>query len=532
MSLTVASSYMDSTIATVYTGDTVVTPYIDGVGYFKRIHDQILATVAGDHIFIVNWQIDPYMDLEGPPTQPVDPPASLPPNCLLSLLVTKAAAGVDVKLVLNGGSYLYGFSSWNKCIIAAEAFRAMPSLQDSVLYDWSGANDGTQHQKATLISVAGDMFAYIGGMDYWPIRLDEKPYNNQNWPDGSVWGWHDAGIEVHGKAVEAAWENFRLRWAEAATLPSYKYQKVSTPGEFPFNPSGSPSDVPAFPGAQAAAGASPTVSTQILRSRWKVKESNFGRADTSWDSAPPDQITEIFDALKTAIDAASTYIYFEDQFLDDTGTTTPGVGDEMSIFPHLQQAAARGVKVILLGSGKGDPDDWGGPSLRNQQWPEILPPLPPILPVPNRVSDMVSQLDQMSPPLGHNVVVWRFDNITVHAKLALIDDVFCSIGSANMQSRSMAGIDSELTCAFVDSATQVCDFRVQLWANHFRIPSPIASGVLDALENIDIALGLWRPEWLPKTAPAGTWETPNQPPGFTQEWYSAGTQLTFVGPPF
>jgi phosphatidylserine/phosphatidylglycerophosphate/cardiolipin synthase-like enzyme len=532
-----ADTYMAST-ATIYTGDTEVTPYIDGVDYFQRIHDQILATKPTDHIFIVNWQIDPYMDLLGPPTQPVDPPPSPPPqNCLLSLLAQQAATGVDVKLVLNGAVFLkrarQGPFIW--CLRAAEAFRAAPSLQGSVLFDWTGATFGSHHQKATLITVSGEMFAYIGGMDYWPVRLDKAPYDRQTWADGSLWGWHDAGIEVHGKAVEAVWENFRLRWAEAATQPKYTY--LTSPGlvKRAFNPSGSPGDVPASPSASAVS-TSPTVSTQILRSRWKVKESNFVRRDKQWDNAPSGQITEVFDTLAKAIDAASTYIYFEDQFLDDMPAVTLGVAEGLSLFSHLRDAAARDVRVILLGSGRGDPDDYGGshgsPNLRNQQWPDgIVPPLP----VPkwvNQVKNIVTVLDQQKPTKkGHNVVVWRFDNITVHAKLALIDDVFCAIGSANMQSRGMAGVDSELTCAFYDSdaTNQVRDFRIQLWANHFRIPRPFDPFVLRALKDIDptsaaSAFGLWRPEWgtFPVFSPV-----PYSAPGVTP-----ATQLTFVGPPY
>jgi len=48
-----------------------------------------------------------------------------------------------------------------------------------------------------------------------------------------------------------------------------------------------------------------------------------------------------------------------------------------------------------------------------------------------------------------------------------------------------------------------------------------------ALESLDLALGVFRPEWLPPDAPAGTWRRPGMPAGFAPQ----ETVLTLVGPP-
>jgi hypothetical protein len=64
-----------------------------------------------------------------------------------------------------------------------------------------------------------------------------------------------------------------------------------------------------------------------------------------------------------------------------------------------------------------------------------------------------------------------------------------------------------------------------LWAEHLR--TPLADPALRAsLADLDLALGVFRPEWLPATAPAGTWRQPGVPTGFGP----LESVLTLVGP--
>ena len=92
-----------------------------------------------------------------------------------------------------------------------------------------------------------------------------------------------------------------------------------------------------------------------------------------------------------------------------------------------------------------------------------------------------------------NVAQLRVENLTVHAKVVLIDDVFACIGSANFFSRSMTGVDCELSAAVATNTSLVRDLRVALWAEHLR--APLSDGLRAALEDLDLALGIWRPEW-------------------------------------
>ena len=111
----------------------------------------------------------------------------------------------------------------------------------------------------------------------------------------------------------------------------------------------------------------------------------------------------------------------------------------------------------------------------------------------------------------------------MHAKLVLVDDVFASIGSANMFSRSMTGTDCELCAAVVTTTDLVRDLRTAVWAEHLR--TPLTPPVRKALEDLDVALGVWRPEWAPDGDPL-LWREAERPAGFAP----AERVLRLVGP--
>jgi phosphatidylserine/phosphatidylglycerophosphate/cardiolipin synthase-like enzyme len=212
------------------------------------------------------------------------------------------------------------------------------------------------------------------------------------------------------------------------------------------------------------------------------------------------------------------------------------------IYPFLVEAAKRNVKVILLGSGisgsgRPEPDreektitlpvgertsPIGMSTLTNQ--PSVDHYRRPK--VSRRVSRDIQKkvLDRLTPKEQRNIVVYQVKHMWTHSKVTLVDDEFASVGSANMFSRSMAGVDHELNVVLVTTSTHVRDLRVQLWGEHLR--SPVGQDFINALRNQKLALGIWRSEWLPETASSQTWRNPGFPKGF------APTErvLTLVGP--
>ncbi|PMQ09881.1 phosphatidylserine/phosphatidylglycerophosphate/cardiolipin synthase family protein [Janthinobacterium sp. AD80] len=59
---------------------------------------------------------------------------------------------------------------------------------------------------------------------------------------------------------------------------------------------------------------------------------------------------------------------------------------------------------------------------------------------------------------------WRYREIYIHSKLMLVDDVFMTLGSANLNQRSMA-VDSEINIATIDRRV-AHDLRKRVWCMH------------------------------------------------------------------
>lgn len=84
---------------------------------------------------------------------------------------------------------------------------------------------------------------------------------------------------------------------------------------------------------------------------------------------------------------------------------------------------------------------------------------------------------------GTPVTVVTFDSIYIHAKCMMIDDMFASIGSANMNRRGFHS-DAEANIFFVPDALRfaasnpVCELRKQLWAEFLNIPVSMGKTLL------------------------------------------------------
>jgi phosphatidylserine/phosphatidylglycerophosphate/cardiolipin synthase-like enzyme len=359
------------------------------------------------------------------------------------------------------------------------------------LVDYSGPILGSNHQKVAVIGRAGELTAFVAGIDLVPDRFDGVPHDRLRL-DGERWGWHDAAVRLRGPAAGRVHDLLALRWDEAARLPRRVFARRRPLRLRSLNPAG-PAGTPGAAAAQAPV-ANPGAAVRVLRSVPARKvDSLLPPRRGSWNRLPDSGVQEIHDTLVHALSAARHYVYVEDQYLEEY----TGGDSEYELYPHLREAARRGAKVIMVGSGVRDPED-PGLYLRgiNQKLNRDLK-------------------RKMADPLqggSGEMAVYRVEHLTVHAKIWLVDDVFACIGSANMFSRSMVGTDSEMSTAVTTSTTLVRDLRVRLWAEHLR--APLNPELAASLEDVDLALGVWRPEWLPAQQPASTWREPGSPPGY------------------
>ena len=132
---------------------------------------------------------------------------------------------------------------------------------------------------------------------------------------------------------------------------------------------------------------------------------------------------------------------------------------------------------------------------------------------------------------GTPVTFARLDDVFIHSKMMLIDDVFASIGSTNMNRRSMFH-DGEISAQIVPgrlraaAANPVRDIRCRVWADHLGM-SPDAG--VAALSDPLVALELFE-----RTRAEGNTLVPYvllddmQPQGMRPEWENGVDALKLV----
>ena len=236
-------------------------------------------------------------------------------------------------------------------------------------------------------------------------------------------GWHDVCARVEGPAVADVAEHFRMRWHEVTG--------EQLPPVASSNPAG-----------QLDVQIVRTVPERIYRS---VPRGDFG----------------ILESYMRALHAAERLIYIENQFLWS---------------PEI-------AKVLV-------------DKLRNHTNPEFRILL--VLPAkPNTGADdtrgVLGELIEADADVGRLVACTLYarkaraaDPIYVHAKVAVIDDQWLTIGSANLNEHSLFN-DTEMNLATRDPDLAVRT-RLDLWAEHLELPADqIPADPTEAIEQ------LWKP---------------------------------------
>jgi phosphatidylserine/phosphatidylglycerophosphate/cardiolipin synthase-like enzyme len=480
-----------------FVDDTEWTPLVDGAEYFGALDAMLQDLGDGDAVLIAGLSVDPVIDLHGRRSSDA---GYLP---LGELLARAAVRGALVRVLIAGrvwasslpvaalGDFRANVDRARRLQAWRPAGSTAAPLADNVIVDFAGSLPGSNHQKVVVVSKGDVLTAFVGGIDLEDNRYDAAPHDRLKYK-GERWGWHDMVVRLRGPATERVWRILAGRWAEAMTLPRKRYLRDPL-HLVPLNP-GSFAGPPPEPEPQAPVAAAGT-SVRVLRSLAPRKfESLLPGRSIDWDALPHSGYQQVYETLTTAIDAAQRYVYIEDQYLGEE----LGGRKRYELYPQLRAAAARGVKLIFVGSGTRDPDD-----------PGFHPR--PINRTVNR--DLRTKIiEQLDGAHRADVAVYRIEHATVHAKLVLIDDAFACIGSANMFSRSMGGVDNEISAAVQTDTSLVRELRLRVWAEHLR--TPLTDDVRAALDDLGLALGIWDERWLPPEAPAVTWRKRGEPVGF------------------
>lgn len=354
---------------------------------------------------------------------------------ITSVLSRVAKKGVDVRVLL-WDTYTFPFQrnpnpKKVQEILESAGIRCL--LDDSHLGLLNHPLEA-HHQKTAVID---GRLAFVGGID--PMmentgdydRWDTKghPFHSplRMGKDGKMpHSWHDAHVLFEGPAAQDVELNFRQRWNAVVSLHEMPASLILP--EITAPPPVRQHHSPLLPGTGGA------IRLQATRTIPKG----------AYSFAPEDGITTIVESYKHAFARAKRFIYIENQYFwrrTFLGFENPALGvphpvmDEL--FQALADALARGVIVTLL-----LPDN---PNVGREFTDEGINYLWEL--APHAVSSGALQALTVASSL-HEEGQSLYRSIYVHAKLAIVDDIWVTVGSANLNNRGMCD-DTEMNVALI-----------------------------------------------------------------------------------
>ena len=437
----------------LYSCDNLVTPLVDGAGYFRRLADELAQTAEGDQVYFLDFRGDLDEQLDGPGTE------------VGRLLSDAADRGVLVFGLLwrSQPRFLKQSEEAN-----AEFVRHVADHGGQVMLDARTRRGGSHHQKLVVIRhpdrPAADV-AFVGGIDLGRSRRDDHRHDGDPQvmdfptPYGPRPAWHDIQAEVRGPAVHDLEHTFRERWygSSVVDVPSpvrQLYDRAYHASAMTGTPL--PEALPENPtprGSQAV---------QVLRT--------YPARLRRYPFAPLGE-RSIARSYRRALARARRLVYLEDQYLwskDVARVLSAALRDN------------RRLHVVVVVPRYSD---------REGRFAEA----------PTYVGRQ-DAVRMCAAAGGERFAVYDLENragraVYVHAKVAVVDDVWAVIGSDNLNRRSWTH-DSELSVAVLDADRDqrepvdpaglgdgarrfARDLRLRLWAEHLDRADEDLADLLD-----------------------------------------------------
>ena len=393
---------------------------IDAADYFRALREAMKS--ARESIHILAWDIDSRLDLV--PGLPDDGwPREL--GAFLAELV-KRQRGLRIRLLCWDYALVYSLerewlSSWRFGMGQGTGNRRLMFRLDS-----AHPVGGSHHQKVVVID---DALAFAGGIDLTRCRWDDSEHGPANalrkTADGAAYPpFHDLQVAVSGPAALALGDLFRDRWSRATERPLRRRRAGA---------------------ATTAAATGPVwpVAIEPLLESVDVAISRTRPADGAHAA-----VTEVRQLHLDLIAATRGNLYAENQYF-----TSSIVGDALAA--RLEKPDAPDIAIVSRRSEEGwlETLTMGVLRARLHRRLRILDPH----------RDHYALLGPVIPGLESGC-------LNVHSKLLIVDDTALSIGSANLNNRSMA-LDTEcqLTIESAGDArivAAIASIRHRLLAEH------------------------------------------------------------------
>lgn len=310
-------------------------------------------------------------------------------------------------------------------------------------FDQAHAAQGSHHQKFAVIDRS---LSFLGGIDLCEDRWDDRRHQEAN-PLRVSRGepakpYHDVQAYFAGcETADLLREVFIDRWARAdgppLVLPACESDAVgqySAPGALPLGPC----------------------------------EVAFSRTDPR---GPNDDVREVEALLIAAISAAERLIYIETQYF-----SSRSIGD--ALISRMREKERPRLQIVVIVNGKAE-------AIKEE------------IAVGLRQAKTLTRIAKAASETGHAFGVYGTlcdgeaadrPATYIHSKLLIVDDIFLTVGSANLTNRSM-GVDTELNASWearpgsppdAPLVVGIRNMRVSLLAEHIGLAQPAAHSPFSA----------------------------------------------------
>ena len=298
------------------------------------------------------------------------------------------------------------------------------------------------HQKMVVVD---GVHAFVGGIDMlielngdydrWDTHFHRHfSALRRNETERSPHNWHDAHAIIEGPAVADVEHNFRQRWNDLVMRHEWDY-RLLVPNH-PLPP--------------------PEESTSLVQVARTIPAHTYS-------FAPEDGIAGIAQLYAHALGNAQRFVYMENQYfwthafygidLPRLGTDSPDMERNLA---ELAAALRRGATVAIVlpdhpNVGRAFTD--AGLARLREEAPEAA--------AQGRIQAFC---------LAASAEIYGEEDyrpIYVHAKVTIVDDLWSTLGSANLNNRGMRD-DAELNVATLDSEL-ARGLRMILWAEHLEL---------------------------------------------------------------
>ncbi len=389
-----------------------VAPLVGGERAFRRICQAVEA--ARHSVFVTIAFLTP--DFEFPDGR----------GHLFDLLDRAAARGLDVRALFwrspeawawePGGHFLGSEGDHRDLARRGARFRARWDRLDKTY---------CHHQKSWLVDAgrAGEV-AFVGG-----INLNNDSVTSHPFAKRAIEHTQDVYCELAGPVATDVHHNFVQRW------------NLASERDLPLGAWPSCEAVDDLEAPQKESALAGDVTVQLTRT--------VRRGFYDDDSAPPGGRRFavsggehcVLRQYLAAVDAAREAVYFENQIFA-----------QPDVFARVEAALARGVRVVAVVPGS--------PSLLVKQARRS--------PGGAAVFDALAELGKRDGFTLAGLAASRgagvYEDVYVHTKVAIVDDVWATIGSTNLANRSFFG-DTELNASFWHAGT-ARRFRSELLSAH------------------------------------------------------------------